>query len=140
MISVGKNIVIPDSEFEFAFVRSGGPGGQNVNKVSSKAQLRWLIVDSPSIPPGVKERFLERFGSRVTSKGVLVLSSQRYRDQARNVEDCLEKLGAMLVSVVYPPRPRRTTVPSKAAKKRRLDAKSELSVKKKQRRRPVVED
>src|SRR5438309_5135823 len=87
---------IPDREFAWTFVRSGGPGGQNVNKVASKAVLRWDLAGSPSVPAEVKARLRTLQRRRVTTEGELVLNSQRYRDQERNKEDCLEKLRAML--------------------------------------------
>ena len=97
VLSNGREI--PETEFEFSFARSGGPGGQNVNKVNSKAILHWDITSSPSITAPMKNRFLEKYGSRLTLEGVLVLSSQQHRDQITNVEECLEKLKEMLESV-----------------------------------------
>jgi ribosome-associated protein len=114
---------IPRPELEIRFVRSSGSGGQNVNKVNTKAVLRWNLRDSTMLPDDVRERFLARFGRRVSSSGELVLTSDRYRDQRRNVEDCLEKLRAMLASVWRPPRRRKPTRPSRAAKEQRLAAK-----------------
>lgn len=111
---------MPLRELEIRFVRSSGAGGQNVNKVNTKAVLRWAVATSPAIDPGVRERFLERFASRVTLAGEVVLSSDRYRDQGRNAADCVEKLRAMLSEVARPPRPRRPTRPGRAARERRL--------------------
>src|SRR5580704_4135357 len=96
VLTVNSRIQIPHEEFTFTFVRSSGPGGQNVNKVNSKAVLRWPILHSVTLPSEVRQRFVGRFGRRLTGEGELVLSSQRYRDQGRNVADCLEKLKAML--------------------------------------------
>ena len=98
MLEVNPAIRIPFGEFEWSFARSGGPGGQNVNKVSSKAVLRWNFDGSPSVPDEVKARFREKFPSRLTTEGEVVLSSELTRDQGRNREDCLEKLAAMLRS------------------------------------------
>ena len=92
MLIVNSRLQIPLSEFEFTYVRSSGPGGQNVNKVNSKALLRWPVIRSASLPPDVRERFLRRFASRLTTEGELLINSQRYRDQGRNADDCLEKL------------------------------------------------
>lgn len=111
---------IPLRELEFRFVRSSGAGGQNVNKVSTKAVLRWAIAASRALPRDVRERFLERHAARITLAGEVVLTSDRYRDQGRNVADCLEKLRAMLAAVASPPRPRKATRPSRAARDRRL--------------------
>ncbi|MGH7128425.1 MAG: alternative ribosome rescue aminoacyl-tRNA hydrolase ArfB, partial [Planctomycetaceae bacterium] len=95
---------VPMSEFSFTFMRSSGPGGQNVNKVSTKARLRWPVAESESLDEAIKERFLERYRSRITTEGDFLLTSQRYRDQAHNVTDCLEKLREMLAEVVEPPK------------------------------------
>ena len=92
MFVVTGQLQIPLSEFEITFVRSGGPGGQNVNKVNSKAVLRWVAGRSPSLPEAVRERFLQEYGNRLTAEGELLVTSQRYRDAPRNSRDCLEKL------------------------------------------------
>src|SRR5262245_5895707 len=107
MLEVSPSIRIPLDEFEWSFARSGGPGGQNVNKVSSKAILRWNFAGSSSVPDEVKTRFRERFPSRITTEGELVISSEITRDQGRNREDCLEKLAAMLRSAAVRPKARR---------------------------------
>src|SRR5690242_13852589 len=80
-LTINSRIRIPHQEFEFSFARSGGPGGQNVNKVNSKALLRWPVHNSPSLPADVRHRFLTRYRSRLTTEGEIILSSQRYRDQ-----------------------------------------------------------
>ena len=114
-LRVNSRIVIPQSELKFSFVRSSGPGGQNVNKVNSKAQLRWSVVGSQSLPADVRTRLLARYSSRITDRGEIVLTSQRYRDQARNVGDCLTKLREMLAAVAVPPRRRKKTKPPRGA-------------------------
>jgi len=134
MLEVTSRIQIPLEEFEFTYARSSGPGGQNVNKVNSKAQLRWPMLNSPSLPPDVRERFVKQFSTKLTGDGELLIVSQRYRDQGRNVEDCLEKLRDMVRSVALAPKKRRPTKPSRAAKERRLKSKQEVSQKKQQRR------
>ncbi|MDZ4817825.1 MAG: alternative ribosome rescue aminoacyl-tRNA hydrolase ArfB [Planctomycetota bacterium] len=133
-VSVSARIQIPLSELEFTFVRSSGPGGQNVNKVNSKAVMRWPIASSPSIPRDVRGRFLERYGSRVSTEGDLILTSQRYRDQRRNEEDCLEKLRELLLTVARPPVRRKKTKPSRASVERGKVKKKEHSQKKEGRR------
>ena len=97
-------------ELRFSYARSSGPGGQNVNKVESKAVLRWDVARSRAVPADVRARFLARFGSRITGEGELVLASQRYRDRERNVADCVAKLQAMLAEVAAPPKPRAARV------------------------------
>jgi ribosome-associated protein len=128
------NIRLAENELKFTYVRSSGPGGQNVNKVNSKAVLRWNVRSSPGVPEAVRARFINRFGSRLTEAGDLVLTSQRYRDQRRNEEDCLEKLRAMLVAVARPPKRRKKTKPTRASIERRKEQKRETSHKKQRRR------
>jgi ribosome-associated protein len=138
-LRVNSRIVIPRSEFHFSFVRSSGPGGQNVNKVSSKAVLRWSVVKSRAIPDDVRGRFLARFFRRVNDSGELVLTSQRYRDQAKNVDDCLQKLRALVLAVASAPQQRKETRPSGSVREERLRQKH-ATAEKKQRRRPQLHD
>ncbi len=140
MLEVNSRIQIPDSEFTFAFSRSGGPGGQNVNKVCSKALMTWDATQSPSIPQDVRERFLLRYRRRITKEGVLQITSQRYRDQGRNTQDCLNKLADLLLSVAIAPIKRKPTAPSRGAKQRRLQDKHVRADKKQSRRRPNLSD
>jgi ribosome-associated protein len=140
MLIVSPGLQIPLSEIEFSFARSSGPGGQNVNKVNSKAWLRWPVLASPSLPPAVRERFLAKYGSRVTADGDLLLASQRHRDQGRNVADCLEKLRAMLFEAARPPVRRKKTKPSRGSITRRLEGKRQKSRKKQGRRSPRGEE
>ena len=100
MLSVSSRITIPDAEIDLTFVRSSGPGGQNVNKVSSKAVLRWHFATSAALPADVRARFVTRYGKRLTTEGDLLLTSQRYRDQGRNVDDVHDKLREMILSVL----------------------------------------
>ncbi|MBL9125433.1 MAG: aminoacyl-tRNA hydrolase [Planctomycetaceae bacterium] len=134
-LAVNSRIQIPHAEFDWTFVRSSGPGGQNVNKVNSKAVLRWGVGRSPSLPDDVRARFRARFAARITSAGELVVTSQRYRDQGRNVEDCLAKLREMLASVAARPKQRRPTKPKASDVRRRLEAKKLSGAKKKSRQR-----
>jgi ribosome-associated protein len=134
MLIVNSRLRIPLAEIQFTFARSSGPGGQNVNKVSSKAVLRWAVVSSPSLPETVRRRFLTKYRRRVTSEGELLMTSQRFRDAGRNVTDCLEKLRAMLADAAEVPTPRRPTKPTKGSVRRRLDNKRKLSQKKQGRR------
>ncbi len=140
MLVVHPWLKVPLREFEFKFVRSSGPGGQNVNKVSTKVQLRWPVMKSASLPVAVRDRFVKRYGNKLTSRGDLLLTSQRFRDQGRNVADCLEKLRAMLALVAVAPKQRKKTKPSRAAVDKRLGQKRETSQKKQRRRRPAKEE
>jgi ribosome-associated protein len=137
---VTQRIQIPMGEFEFTFARSGGPGGQNVNKVNSKAVLRWHPTTSPSLPDDIRARFLERYASRITTEGELILTSQKHRDQPSNIDDCLQKLAQMIESVAVPPKARRPTKPSLGSKIRRVESKARNSTKKAQRRAPRFDD
>jgi ribosome-associated protein len=129
-LAVNRLIRIPLAEIRFEFARSSGAGGQNVNKVSSKARLRWAFGHSDALPPDVRDRFARRHARRLTNEGEFVLTSQRYRDQGRNVRDCLDKLRDMLREAAVPPKQRVTTRPGRAAKERRLgDKKRRAEVK-----------
>lgn len=139
LLAVGTRLRIPLAEFEFSFVRSSGPGGQNVNKVNSKAVLRWRALASPSLPEDVRARLAARYASRLTGDGELLITSQRFRDQARNANDCLDKVRELLATVLVAPKKRRPTRPSRAAKQRRLDSKRVTGRKKELRRRPPQE-
>ena len=136
-LRINSRITIPASELHFSFVRSSGPGGQNVNKVNSKAQLRWSVTRSAALPEEVRSRVLTRLASRITERGELVLSSQRYRDQAKNIGDCLAKLREMLASAAAPPKRRKKTKPPRSASESRLRDKRAKADKKRGRARPI---
>jgi ribosome-associated protein len=136
MLTITPSLVIPDDEFTWTYVRAGGPGGQNVNKVSSKAVMRWNVLASPSIPADVKARFQQREGGRITSTGDILITSQRFRDQERNRQDCLEKLAALLRAAATAPRRRKRTRPTKGSIEARLRAKKQRSGSKASRRMP----
>lgn len=134
MLAVNSRIQIPLREFEFTFARSSGPGGQNVNKVSSKATLRWPVLTSPSLPEDVRQRLIARHRRQITTSGELIITSQRFRDAGRNTADCLEKLRQMLAEVAKPPTRRKPTKPTRGSVQRRLQTKRQQSQKKRQRR------
>jgi ribosome-associated protein len=139
MLHVDESIAIPPDEFRFEFSRSGGPGGQNVNKVNSRVVLRWRPGDSPSLPAPVRVRLLQKVASKLTVDGELLISSQKTRDQARNIDDCLEKLRQLVLMAAHPPRPRRASRPTLASRLRRAESKARRSDTKRLRRRPDAE-
>ena len=138
-LEVDDAIAIPLDEILFETSRSGGPGGQNVNKVNSKVQLRWTPATSPSLPGPVKERLLAAVGGRLTRDGELLISSSRTRDQGRNIDDCLEKLRALILAALRPPKARRATRPTLASKRRRVEGKQHRSATKRGRRAPDID-
>ncbi|MBA4066125.1 MAG: aminoacyl-tRNA hydrolase [Isosphaera sp.] len=135
MLEVTPQVRIPDDELEWSYARSGGPGGQNVNKVASKAVLRWKAAGTAAAIPGpARARMRARFPSRFTADGDVVIPSQRYRDQERNRLDCLEKLAEMIRACLAEPTPRKATKPTKGAQRRRVADKRRQSEKKRNRR------
>jgi ribosome-associated protein len=126
-LDIAPNLSIPDAELRLSFARSSGPGGQNVNKVSSKAVLHFAVATSPSVPDGVRQRFLEAFRSRITNAGEIVIHSDEFRDQPKNIQACYAKLREMLLAVLKPPKKRRPTKPTKGSKVRRLKDKKARS-------------
>ena len=131
-----NGIVIPDEELEWTFARSGGPGGQNVNKVESKAQLRWRFEGSLALAPEVMARLLEQQRNRLTSEGALLVTSQEHREQERNRQACVDKLEAMIEAARRRPVKRRPTKPSRSAREKRMASKRRRSEVKENRRPP----
>ena len=123
MLEINHRLQINDAEFGWAFARSGGPGGQNVNKVASKATLLWEVSQSQQLPDDVKRRLVQLYPRHFTGEGNLALTSQRHRDQDRNRQDCLDKLREMLIHALHVPRPRKKTKPTRGSHQRRLQAK-----------------
>jgi ribosome-associated protein len=137
-LQVDSRISIPQDEFEFRFDRSSGPGGQNVNKVNTKATLHWSVGETPSLPEGVRRRFVARFANRINRDGQLVLASQRHREQSRNAEDCLQRVRQMVLQVIEPPKARKRRRVSQAAKRRRVEQKRRRSQVKQLRKPPSL--
>ena len=123
MLRITDSIAIEDSELEESFVRASGPGGQNVNKVSSAVQLRFDARRSPSLPNDVAIRLMRLAGSRLTKEGVIVIVAQEYRDQSRNRAEARERLADLIRQAAVKPTPRRKTKVPKAAKRQRVDEK-----------------
>ena len=123
MIRITPSIAIAESEIEERFIRASGPGGQNVNKLASAVQLRFDAAHSPSLPDEVRARLIRLAGKRVNAAGVLVIEAKRYRTQARNRADALDRLTKLILRASERPRPRRQTKPGAASKERRLEAK-----------------
>ena len=136
---VTDKVRIPYSEFVFASSRSSGPGGQNVNKVNSRIQLRWNPTASPSIEPDVAERFIKLAGKRMTKDGEILITGQEHRDAPKNKADTLERLAELLRAALVKPRIRKVTKPSRGSKERRLKAKKQRSETKQGRRNPSVD-
>ncbi|WP_342316424.1 alternative ribosome rescue aminoacyl-tRNA hydrolase ArfB [Lysobacter sp. FW306-1B-D06B] len=135
MLQITPRLTIPDSELVERFVRSAGPGGQNVNKVATAVELRFDLAGSPSLPEPLRARLLARRDRRITDEGVLVISAQRFRTQERNREDARERLAAFIVAGLHVPKPRVATKPTRAAKERRLSGKRERGTIKRERTR-----
>ena len=123
MIRINAEIALEDREIEESFLRSPGPGGQNVNKLETAVQLRFDVRRSPSLPEPVRRRLERLAGRRLTGEGVLVLTAHRHRTRERNRADALERLIGLIRDAAVPPVPRRPTRPTVASKRRRLEAK-----------------
>jgi ribosome-associated protein len=123
MIRVNAQIELDEREIQEDFVRASGPGGQNVNKVSTAVQLRFDVARSPSLPDPVRARLIALAGRRVTQDGVLIIEAERYRSQRRNRDDALERLIELIREACEVNKPRRPTRPTLASKNRRLDSK-----------------
>ena len=137
MIRVTKSIALEESELEESFVRASGPGGQNVNKLATAVQLRFDVLNSPSLPEPVRARLLRAGDHRLTQDGVLVISAQRFRSQEQNRRDARERLLTVIRSATIAPVPRRATKPTKASRKRRLESKVKRGHTKNLRGKPI---
>lgn len=132
-------LAIPRSELQFSFARSAGPGGQNVNKLNTKAVLRWRPADSAALPPAIRDRLLTRHAGRLTREGDLVIACDTHREQGRNVGECLQRLKTLVSAAATRPKTRRATKPTRASQERRLQEKRARAAKKNARRAPPDE-
>lgn len=133
MIRVNAGIALDPREIQEDFVRASGPGGQNVNKVSTAVQLRFDVVHSPSLPDAVRERLIKLAGRRLTQEGVLIIEAERYRSQRRNRDDALARLLELIREASEVGKPRHPTRPTLASRKRRLESKQRRGTTKKLR-------
>lgn len=130
MIPITRSISLDEGELRLEFVRSSGPGGQNVNKVATAVQLRFDVMASPSLSPEVKNRISRIAGRRMTSEGVLIIAAQRFRSQERNRQDALEKLVSLIREAAVPPKRRIKTAPTRASREERIREKKLKSTRK----------
>lgn len=139
-LPISPALSLDPGEIALSFIRSSGPGGQNVNKVSTAAQLRFDLANSPALPAPLKARAARLAGSRLTAEGVIVITADRFRTQAANRDDAIARLLALLREAAIPPKPRRKTRPTFASQQKRLERKSQRSgVKSLRRTRPDEE-
>ena len=135
MLEIKENYIIPNNEISFQFARSSGPGGQNVNKVNSKAIMFWSVQDNTCLPHGVIQRVKAAFSNRINQDGFLIIHSEKYRDKPQNIRDCHKKLQAMILSVWTPPKQRKADKPSKGSIEKRIATKKGRSDLKKSRQK-----
>ena len=128
MIPITPTVSIDETAIEWQFVRSSGPGGQNVNKVSTAVQLRYTLPEAYTLPDGTHARLIRLAGKRITEGGILILNARRFRSQERNRQDAMEKLVTLIRRALKLPRPRTKTRPTCASQQRRLEAKQRRGI------------
>ncbi len=134
MIRVTNTIALGEDEIDEQFIRSSGPGGQNVNKVATAVQMRFDVARSPNLPEPVRERLKRLAGRRLTGDGVLVIDARRYRTRERNRRDALDRLVALVRKAAIAPTPRKATRPTATSRRRRLEGKQQRGALKRSRR------
>jgi ribosome-associated protein len=139
MIVITETLAIDERELDETFVRSSGPGGQNVNKLATAVQLRFDLRGSPNLPPGMKSRAEKLAGQRLTREGVIVISADRFRTQEQNRDDARARLVELLQRAAVVPKVRRKTRPTLASKKRRIEGKKHRAEVKNRRGRPDLD-
>jgi ribosome-associated protein len=139
MIEITPTVSITENELDFTYIRAEGPGGQNINKVSTAAQLRFDIANSPSLAREAKERLIKLGGRRVTKDQILVIEARRYRTQEQNKEDAIERFRKLVLKALEQPKLRKKTHPTQASKEKRLKKKKQRGAIKRMRSKQSME-